>query len=52
MPKIKDPICLKQKRLTVYIPEIWDRKLRSKLALEGKNVSNWLREVVKEIIKD
>lgn len=43
---------MKQKRVVVYIPEDDYRKLRAKLILLGKTVSQWVRELVKEFIDE
>jgi hypothetical protein len=39
-----------QTRVTAYLPEDQARKLRAKLALEGKTVSQWFRELVRKFL--
>ena len=41
-----------KKRAVVYIDEKEYKELKSKLALLGKSVSGWFREVVKKMIKE
>jgi len=42
---------MKQKRLVVYIDEEDHKKLKSKLALLGKDISSWIREVIRLFLK-
>lgn len=41
-----------QKRVVIYIPEEDYRRLRSKLILIGKTVSEWFRQLVKSFLAD
>lgn len=43
---------IKQKRIAVYLPENDYRILRSKLILEGKTASQWVREQIKKFLKE
>ena len=43
---------VKQKRITIYIPEEDYRKLRSKLILKGTTVSAWVRKVISIYLKE
>ncbi len=38
------------KRVVIYVPEEEYRTLRSKLILQGKTVSQWVRETVKRFL--
>lgn len=40
----------KQQRVVVYVGESTYKKLKSILALSGKSVSGWFREIVKKLI--
>lgn len=40
-----------QKRLVVYIDEDDHKKLKSKLALLGKDISSWIREIIKLFLR-
>jgi len=43
---------IKQKRIAVYLPEEDYRTLRSKLILEGKTASQWVREQIKKYLQN
>lgn len=46
----EDQTKTEQKRVVVYIPDQDHRQLRSKLALKGLSVSEWVRTAVKEYL--
>lgn len=41
-----------EKRITVRVPESLHRKVKARAALEGKSVSDVLRDYLKEWVKD
>jgi len=43
---------IKQKRVVVYFPEGQHQRLRAKLLLLGKTVSQWFREKAKEFLRE
>ena len=42
----------KQRRVVIYMPDDQYNELRARLIMEGKTVSSWFREVVKEVLSD
>ena len=41
-----------QKRVTVYMDEEKHRRAKSKLALLGKTLSGWIRELVDKLLEE
>lgn len=42
----------KQKRIAIYVSEDDYNKLQSKLRLVGKNVSEWVRTIIKSFLRE